>query len=42
MIFDKVLYGNVRVLDVLIASIILILAFFVAKGLSLYLKRALK
>jgi len=42
MILNKVVYGSVTVLDILIAVIILLVALFVAKGISIYLRRFLK
>jgi small-conductance mechanosensitive channel len=42
MIFKKVLYGSVTVLDLMVVVIVLLIAFAIAKGLSVYLKRFLK
>jgi len=42
MILNKVLYGSVTVLDITIAAVILIVAFFVAKTITLYLRRMLR
>lgn len=42
MIFERIIYGTVTIFDLLAAVVILILSFFLAKGLSLYLRRFLK
>jgi small-conductance mechanosensitive channel len=42
MIFNKVVYGNVTVWDLIIVAIVLIIGFTVAKTLSVYLRRFLK
>lgn len=42
MILDRVVWGNVTLLDLIVAVIILIVAVTVAKGLTLYIRRILK
>jgi len=42
MIHNKIIYGNVTVLDLLMAFIILVVSIGIAKGLVLYIKRLLK
>lgn len=42
MILNKVVYGSVTLFDIVIAVVVLLIAFLVAKMLSLYLRRFLK
>ena len=42
MILNKVVYGSVTLFDIVIALVVLLIAFLVAKILSLYLRRFLK
>jgi len=42
MILDIVVYGNVTILDLLFALIVVIIAILIAKGISINMRRALK
>lgn len=42
MILNTVIYGNVRLLDIIVAITILLVALFIAKAISIYLRRFLK
>jgi len=42
MILNTVIYGNVTFLDIIVAVIILLVALFIAKAISIYLRRFLK
>lgn len=42
MILNTVIYGNVTLLDIIVAVIILLVALFIAKVISMYLRRFLK
>jgi small-conductance mechanosensitive channel len=42
MILNTVIYGNVTLLDIIVAGIILLVALFIAKAISIYLRRFLK
>lgn len=42
MILNTVIYGHVTLLDIIVAVIILLVALFIAKAISIYLRRFLK
>lgn len=42
MILNTVIYGNVTLLDIIVAGIILLVGLFIAKAISMYLRRFLK